>query len=490
MHRLIPALLLFACGGPTDELPLIRLVPEISAAPEPIDFGEQTVSLQVSERVFITNAGRATLSFEAALAGDGAAVYSLPFLQGEVEAGETLTLDVTFLPETFLTYEAELVLTSNDEDTPELRLPITGEGVAGPLPDLSLSTQTLDFGETESPVTDLITIKNTGTAPLYLGSIAQSGSGAFTLLADPSGNTLAAGDSTPLVIQYTPNPDGDSGELRIPSNDPDTPEALAILIGNGGAEFGYPEAVIDCPGPVDPPLLVTLDGSGSNDPEGHLPLSYEWTLTQVPETPDGTPLSTTELTSNAGPSTGLFADVVGSYTVQLVVVNQLGTRSAPTLCEVVANPGDAIEVELTWDTPNADLDLHLSEGNADLFERPGDANWCNTSPDWGAQGDASDDPDLELDDRAGFGPENMRIEQPADGTYDVKIHYFEEQGDATVEATVRIYTLNDPVPAFEASRLMNRNEVWVPARINWPDGTVGALSAANVIADRRQCFTP
>jgi hypothetical protein len=495
-HPLPPLILLGAllgaCNGP--DLPNVSsLVPEIGVAPEALAFGEQAVPLPASLTLFVTNGGRATLEMDLSIEGEGADAYGLGVQTAEVGANESLEIEVGFLPKTYLVYEADLVITSNDEDNAELRIPLTGTGVSAPLPDISVSAQSVDFGEVEpgEVATEIFLISNVGTAPLELTAVQRSGSGAFGMYSDPSGNTIAPGNDLPVVITYDPaaTSEGDSGQLTLVSNDPDEGSVPILLIGNGGADFEYPVAHIDCPGITAPPAFVRLDGAGSEDPEGYLPLTYEWTLAEVPSNTGGVPISDGYITNNNGGYTELFADAVGTYVVELVVENAIGVRSTPATCEILATPEEDILVELTWDTTNADLDLHLAQAGNALFQRPGDANWCNPRPDWGTVGGAND-PSLDLDDRAGKGPENINIEVAADGMYDVRVHYFDDQGDDLVTATVRVYTRGEITPAFESFRLMSRNEVWDAARVNWPAGTVAALSVPLYDAENRQCFTP
>jgi hypothetical protein len=220
-----------------------------------------------------------------------------------------------------------------------------------------------------------------------------------------------------------------------------------------------------------------------------LPLEYEWALTQVPSNLSGLAISDGYITNTAGTYTELFADAVGTYVVELVVVNSVGVRAAPNRCGIDAVPDEDILVELPWDTSNADLDLHLARAGNDLFETPGDANWCNPVPDWGAAG-AANNPSLDLDDRAGKGPENINIEAAAEGMYDVRVHYFDDLGDDLVTATVRVYTRGEITPAFEDFKLMARNQVWDAARVNWPQGTVGTLSTPLYEPALRSCSSP
>jgi hypothetical protein len=69
--------------------------------------------------------------------------------------------------------------------------------------------------------------------------------------------------------------------------------------------------------------LVTLDGSGSSDPDLNYPLSYAWILTQAPAG------STAALTGADTASPSFTADVMGDYLVELVVTDAAGWSSLP-----------------------------------------------------------------------------------------------------------------------------------------------------------------
>lgn len=69
--------------------------------------------------------------------------------------------------------------------------------------------------------------------------------------------------------------------------------------------------------------LVTLDGSGSYDSSGHVPLTYAWRFTARPAG------STAALANPTSVSPTFTADVLGDYVVQLVVTNSVGQASSP-----------------------------------------------------------------------------------------------------------------------------------------------------------------
>lgn len=496
------AVLALGCEA-TDVPDVRRQLPEIAVAPDAVAFGEQVVPFEGRTEVQVSNAGRAPLEVTASLTADDVGAFALA-AQDEggtfaftVPTGESLALALLFEPPTYLDYTAQLVLTSNDEDTPELVLDVTGTGIAAPLPDLVVRPSAIDFGDVDATTTELLFLENVGGAPLHLGDLSLAGSSAFSLLTDPSGNTLAPGDDTVVVVQYAPTPSMDTGPapgdravLTVPSDDPGereddgTYDVDVELLGNGGDDYPYPVAILDCPPTTDPPRQVTLDARRS-DAMGRGPLTYAWTLRSVPTDPSGAPISAATLASAVGDTNVLSVDAAGEYVVELVVTNVDGISGAADRCTIDAIPDEDILVELTWSDSSADLDLHLARDGAAIFARPDDVNWCNPTPIW--DGGATDGR-LDIDDRTGFGPENINVPAPADGDYVVRVHYFDAPQDPTVTATVRVYLEGALDSTW--SKNLTRNEVWDVGTIRWPQSTFGPAGTEPATTSRRQCFTP
>jgi len=231
---------------------------------------------------------------------------------------------------------------------------------------------------------------------------------------------------------------------------------------------------------VEPWSRVTLDGSMSydrDDPPDE-PLMYRWRLVSAPEG------STTELEFPQQPDATFWADLSGTYEVELVVVDALGLESEPEVVVIEALPTNAVRIELTWDHPDADLDLHLIREGGAFCDCATDVHYrdCGREPNWFPQTPGAN-PRLDVDDRAGFGPENINIDGHGttrfipEGDYTIAVHYYatNEQSSSwptnSTNATVRVFIFG--LLAAELSQeLTDGEQLWIAGTLQWPEEMV------------------
>lgn len=487
---LLPLVLpLAACsGGP--ETNVNKIEPQMAVAPEALDFGVVVQGETVEQTLQIVNAGRVELNISEIVVvddDDGSFVVTpnAAVVGSELDESNNLTIGVAFTPASIADYTRTLVIRSDDAEGPELEVPISAAGRAVPVPDIELGSSTVDFGSVLPGDTTqgFLDLRNVGEATLRVESLALSGSGAFTIVSPPSaagGFDTSAGGSNPMVFEYAPTGiDGDTTTLTLFTNDPDEPEVTVELIGNGGADFEYPIAEIDCPTGVEPLTVLEISGEASSDPMGGS-LSYAWSLSERPDASAATLLRTAE------PISSLNVDVAGDYEVQLRVTNDVGLTSAPAICRFESIPANQVHIELYWDEADADLDLHLVQRGYTFLQTPGDCSFCNEQPDWGESGETADDPLLALDVGAeGFGPENIYIPSPANGDYDVMVHYYTDAGAGEVTATAVIWLEGRKV--MELDVRLAHNQVWNVGYVRWPEKVFVEGSDAPAAAARRTC---
>jgi hypothetical protein len=242
-----------------------------------------------------------------------------------------------------------------------------------------------------------------------------------------------------VVAQYAPTDgaSGHTGGLVITSTDPDEAEVEVVLIGgDGGGGYEFPVAVIDCDGigTVHPPEIIIVDGRDSydpKDPEGSQPLTYQWTLTALPE------LSRAEIEHDSDSAFEFIVDIAGTYNLELVVTDFNGVPSEPVVCPVSAVPAEELYVALSWDTGNSDLDLHLVPTGGAFFGED-DCYFGNPSPtSWAVDGYGI--PVYALDNQTGYGPENINVDGPADIRYYIRTHYYADRGGGDTKASISIY---------------------------------------------------
>ena len=102
-----------------------------------------------------------------------------------------------------------------------------------------------------------------------------------------------------------------------------------------------------------------------------------------------------------------------------------------------------VRVTLAWDEKGGDFELHLLRPGGTINDNASDCTWTSCvsqSPDWGVAGDESDNPKKDVDDTGTYGPENVFLAKPVDGTYAVYVEHWgagadDAKGSAHWEAT-------------------------------------------------------
>lgn len=216
--------------------------------------------------------------------------------------------------------------------------------------------------------------------------------------------------------------------------------------------------------PLDTALF---DGRDSYDPDGDV-LVYEW---EMLERPDGSNASILALEQDSS-EVEFFVDFAGDYEVRLTVTDSQGLSDSTTMT-FSATPWQGMHIELSWDTAESDVDLHLlnASQSATFYQSPWDCHYANPAPDWGDTGVQPDNPRLDRDDTTGWGPENINIPEPKAASYEINVHYYSDDSMGATTARVRVFLSGNLV--FEDSALLSQTgKVWRVGKIQWPTGQI------------------
>ena len=466
-----------------DNQNLQQVKPRLSPPGSPVDFGLIPVLNKKSLEIPLTNVGRAKMTISNVVLGKDDGVFRVESKPEIVESGLTENIVVVFTPTAEADYTDTLAFDTDDDENPHLELALTGVGSTRAT--IELQPPMLDFGRVAecASTVQLVTILSKGTADLVIEEIAftEGTSTAFSFVGStrtPATVATIGTNGLPGMIQLTVRVSAAAtsegmltGGIRIRSTDPEQRELIIPLTATVNRA---PVPNIAMLGNGAPGQRIALDGSMSMDPDGDNPITYKWTIRSKPLASSTTiampDAATTEMT--------LDAMVPGAYEVQLDVTDSTGAKSCmPARATIVAAPAQKLLVEMFWDNPNTDLDLHVLRNPMSLLNvLPDDCFYQNRTPDWGVVGDATDDPLFVRDALTGYGPEVFGYVNPVDGTYRVAVQYENEllSPMPSSRVTVRVYHFG--ILKAEASKtLEHRGNIWEVVDVTWPSGDVTVL---------------
>ncbi|WP_169787148.1 choice-of-anchor D domain-containing protein [Hyalangium minutum] len=464
------ALLCAACGGDVAQ----QVRPRLVAPPATLELGTVPVLREATGEVPLVNAGRAGLRVYGVRIQEADAPFRVLSVPESVSAGSEEGVRVAFVPPTEAVYRATLVVETDDMERGVVEVALTGEGRTAAA--LELEPAVLDFGRVPEgqAVARAFSLGARGTADLVLEDLrlALGTSEAFSLVGSVrTPAVIEQGSDVQLTVRCAA-PVGASGALGgavlLRTTAPGRREATVELRGSVNRA---PVPVVVPLDTSEPGQQVVLDGTGSMDPDGDTPLTYQWVLRSRPV---GAQAFIAEPAA-ARTVLRLDAAVPGEYEVELHVTDAAGARSvAPARAKVVAAPAQQLLVEMFWDNAVTDLDLHvLRDAGAALGSIPDDCHYANPRPDWGTLGVAQDDPELLRDALTGYGPEVFGYGEPAPGSYRLAVVFARENGavDPRSTATVRVYERGVLKGEFRRM-LSHQGDAWSVADVSWPAGVI------------------
>lgn len=473
------------------EDPLGRLVPSLLVEPTEVHVTGAGVASDTPIRVKLINRSAVPLTVEnVRLAEDGDPAFRIVSWPTEVLASGQEEVLVMVRPTLVSTIETTLIIEAEPSalPSPTVRVPITVEAVDLGLPDIVVEPECVAFeriGQFDVAFAS-VDVKNEGVRDLILDDVyfepEVAGDTAIRVQSGvPKGYAVAPGERVTITLSFAPEDTlTHEGELVIESNDGE----VRVCVSGTGSEC--PIAVVELledPDDIEPLDTLRFYGGDSYTETQDVDIAdHRWFLSLRPTG------STAVLSANSGPQTQLTVDIAGSYEVCLEVFDSDEIRSCNNACvRVEVVPTDALHVQLVWDHPRADLDLHMLNEGGTVFTHEGDCYFSNKEPEWFEPLDAN--PTLDVDDNEGYGPENTNIAAPLPGSrWRVLVHYWSKQtdGDAFVTATLRVYAYGQLVGEFDHA-FEDDELLWHAVEINWsdieptPEQPIGGMPTINVL---------
>ena len=223
------SLLLVLLGSCSDMGEPEILLPQMEIDPTSIDFATITIGSPQIREVQITNSGEGELSGSLSLTQMDGAYTLQPQGSFMILPGDTLIAEVTFTPSTEQTFSAEINITSDDLNNPAVSIALTGVGTALPVPVLSLSSNSLDFGTILSNASNQLqlTLSSTGNDTLRISSIDLDLTEYTADVIVPL--ELIPGATQDVTVTFTPGAEGTfSGNMTITSNSSSSPDVVSL----------------------------------------------------------------------------------------------------------------------------------------------------------------------------------------------------------------------------------------------------------------------
>ena len=189
--------------------------PALTVSAPSLDFGHVQVGAKSALQLTLTSSGTAPVTISSStIAGQGFQISSVAYPAGvsgwpaTLNPGQQVVLSISFAPDSADSFTGDLALAS-DASGGTANIPLSGTGDAVPAPNLTLSTTSISFGQTQigTKVSRTLTLTSTGNAPLDINTITVSGA-AFSVGTLSLPATLQPNQQLTVTCDLRPNDGG------------------------------------------------------------------------------------------------------------------------------------------------------------------------------------------------------------------------------------------------------------------------------------------
>jgi hypothetical protein len=300
--------------------------PDIRVDPPTLTYGTLATSEEEIQTFTIENVGAADLHVSDVIVASGISFSVLTDPREVVLApGDVTTVDVAFTPLGSGQNFGQVLVLSDDPDTPEAPVDLLGTGA---VPELKITPDSHQFGETFIPCGDSVelTMENVGDEDLVITDWTYVSGGQLTL--DDSAArpqlpiTLSPGELTSVFVDFEAATEGsDTGMLEVVSNDP-----RGVLTADQNGEGAWSELVTEAftePGipPVDVMFLIDQSCSMSEDNQDDITVGIPPFVAELQNVADWQLI---QITESDGCANGGIIDASVPNADQLLVDNAFG----------------------------------------------------------------------------------------------------------------------------------------------------------------------
>jgi hypothetical protein len=319
-------------------------------------------------------------------------------------------------------------------------------------------------------------------------SFTRTTPSSFSITSETTATTVVADGTLTVTISIDPSALGIvTGGLIVTTDGAEHPPLVVPMSADVVEPVPVPHARVARLNDVDVPVdqapvfrpgddIVVTGIDSTPSPEAATVTSYHWEFVEpdwdaaCAPSCDKPTSSTAAITTPDAPETGFTSggavpglDLPGIYRVRLRVSDDRGLSSTADVVLALDLSLRDVQVVLTWDTADGDLDLHLvpTASNFCVASPDGDCMYSNRTTSWGA---------TLVNDDAGFGPEEIAAAQLDDGDYKIGVDtYF---ATAPTTATIRVFVRGELTTTV--THVLTDGQSWLVGTLHWtsPAGDV------------------